>query len=75
MVDMSFCMSCYDCHNDTVAVLCEAVRVCPTYILTLYCGLMLCFNLKETVLVTIEMRHKFNSEITLKNSVYYNLKV
>lgn len=72
---MSFCMSCYDCHNDTVAVLCEAVRVCPTYILTLYCGLMLCFNLKEMVLVTIEMRHKFNSEITLKNSVYYNLKV
>ena len=72
---MSFCMSCYDCHNDTVAVLCEAVRVCPTYILTLYYGLMLCFNLKETVLVTIEMRHKFNSEITLKNSVYYNLKV
>ena len=72
---MSFCMSCYDCHNDTVAVLCEAVRVCPTYILTLYCGLMLCSNLKETVLVTIEMRHKFNSEITLKNSVYYNLKV
>lgn len=68
-------MSCYDCHNDTVAVLCEAVRVCPTYILTLYCGLMLCFNLKEMVLVTIEMRHKFNSEITLKNSVYYNLKV
>lgn len=72
---MSFCMSCYDCHNDTVAVLCEAVRVCPTYILMLYCGLMLCFNLKEMVLVTIEMRHKFNSEITLKNSVYYNLKV
>lgn len=72
---MSFCMSCYDCHNDTVAVLCEAVCVCPTYILTLYCGLMLCFNLKEMVLVTIEMRHKFNSEITLKNSVYYNLKV
>lgn len=36
---------------------------------------MLCFNLKETMLVTIEMRHKFNSEITLKNSVYYNLKV
>lgn len=72
---MSFCMSCYDCHNDTVAVLREAVRVCPTYILTLYCGLMLCFNLKEMVLVTIEMRHKFNSEITLKNSVYYNLKV
>lgn len=72
---MSFCMSCYDCHNDTVAVLCEAVRVCPTYILTLYYGLMLCFNLKEMVLVTIEMRHKFNSEITLKNSVYYNLKV
>lgn len=72
---MSFCMSCYDCHNDTVAVLCEVVCVCPTYILTLYCDLMLCFNLKEMVLVTIEMRHKFNSEITLKNSVYYNLKV
>lgn len=36
---------------------------------------MLCFNLKEMMLVTIEMRHKFISEITLKNSVYYNLKV
>ena len=58
-----------------VAVLCKVVRICLTYILTLYCGLMLCFNLKEMMLVTIEMRHKFNSEITLKNSVYYNLKV
>jgi len=46
-----------------------------TYILIVYCGLMLCFNLKEMMLVTIEMRHEFNSEITLKNSVYYNLKV
>ncbi len=36
---------------------------------------MLCFNLKEMMLVTIGMRHEFNSEITLKNSVYYNLKV
>ena len=70
-----FCMSCYDCHNDIVTVLYKVVRIYMTYILTVYCGLMLCFNLKEMMLVTIEMRHEFNSEITLKNSVYYNLKV
>ena len=72
---MLFCMSCHGCHNDIVAVLSKVVRIYMTYILTVYCCLMLCFNLKEMVLVTIGMRHEFNSEITLKNSVYYNLKV
>lgn len=72
---MLFCMSCHGCHNDIVAVLCKVVSIYMTYILTVYCCLMLCFNLKEMMLVTIEMMHEFNSEITLKNSVYYNLKV
>ncbi len=36
---------------------------------------LLCFKLKEVLFVTIEISPKINSEITLKNSVSYNLKV
>lgn len=68
-------MNRFDCHNDIVVMSWMTVSVCVDYRLIVYEGLLLCFNLKEMRLVTIGTRREFNSEITLKNSVYYNLKV
>lgn len=68
-------MNRFGCHNDINVMSWMTGSVCADYRLIVYEGLLLCFNLKEMRLVTIGTRREFNSEITLKNSVYYNLKV